>query len=423
MPPSSLPAEALTPVAEQAIYCDISDERDYSPPLDDKTWYLLSPGILSRNRDKLFAEIKHRFKDPGLGYDVSDYPCYAAPTFQMIVAFLPRCPDLQPQFKRTPSGRMKQTGSIYFVILGINTILFHPVSALRLAEFCNAPHAVILAVATYDEAMKATASYPPLSAAAAKHLDGIKKQVREALRETMGEPVLQSCLDTEPPFPRPPGIYGYSPLMSTVTNNALFTHYCPQQPAARSAAGFRNSLNLPTPASSCFTTMSSQSSAGFTYPSNADFPRNLNLSNPSYLQKIEDPTWYMTSAPASTSVTAHISRDRIRITGIWAEELENPEPGCDRGDYPTFVALTFKDIVRFLPRCPGLEGQYQRDAAGRFKLVGRLYFVVDGCAFVFERAEAYIMHQYLPDPFGCIFVTSNKKLAERRGEEFKDEYQ
>ncbi|KAJ7120588.1 hypothetical protein C8R43DRAFT_959826 [Mycena crocata] len=170
--------------------------------------------------------------------------------------------------------------------------------------------------------------------------------------------------------------------------------------------------------------MSSQSSAGFTYPSDADFPRNVDLSNPSYLQKIEETTWYMTSAPAFISLTAHISRERMRITDIWAEEFEKPDPGCDRADYPIFAALTFKDIVRFLPRCPGLEDQYQRDTTGKFQLVGMLYFVVDGCDFVFERAsEAYIMLQWLPDPFACIFVTSDKHVAECRAHEFKEPFE
>ncbi|KAJ7169282.1 hypothetical protein C8R43DRAFT_1121163 [Mycena crocata] len=143
------------------------------------------------------------------------------------------------------------------------------------------------------------------------------------------------------------------------------------------------------------------SAAGFTYPSDADFPRDLDLSNPSYLQKIEDTTWYMTSAPASISATAHISRERMRITDIWAEAFENPDPGCDRADYSIFAALSFKDIR-----------------------VGMLYFVVDGCDFVFETAsEAYIMLQWLPDPFACIFVTSDKHVAECRAHEFKEPFE
>ncbi|KAJ7137350.1 hypothetical protein C8R43DRAFT_1132231 [Mycena crocata] len=168
---------------------------------------------------------------------------------------------------------------------------------------------------------------------------------------------------------------------------------------------------------------SQRSTITITLPPNVDFPTNLDLSNPSYLQKFDETTWYMTSAPAFLSATACISRDRMRITDIWAEGLENPDPNCDYSDYPTFAAVTFQEIVRFLPRCPGLEDQYKRDAAGRFKLVGMLYYVVDDCAFIFERADAYIMHQYLPDPFASIFVTSDKKLAERRCDEFKDEDQ
>ncbi|KAJ7137351.1 hypothetical protein C8R43DRAFT_955560 [Mycena crocata] len=186
MPPSPLPTEALSAVAEYTTHHDISDERNYNPPLEDKTWYLLSPGMLSRSKEKLFEVMEHRFKEPVPGSDVSDFPCYAARTFQSIVAFLPLCPHLKSQFERKPSGEMKQTGLLYFVIHGINAILLHPVSALRLAELYNAPHAVILAFAAHDEAVETAASYPPPSAAALKHMANVKQQVREALRETTG---------------------------------------------------------------------------------------------------------------------------------------------------------------------------------------------------------------------------------------------
>ncbi|KAJ7169281.1 hypothetical protein C8R43DRAFT_1121162 [Mycena crocata] len=182
------PPPNLSAVAEQAIHFDLSDERDYSPPLEDKTWYLLEPGMLSHSKEKLFEVMEHRFKNAVPGSDISDHPCYAAPTFRSIIAFLPWCPDLKGQFERKPSGEMKQTGPIYFVIHGMNAVLFNPVSALRLTELYNAPHAVIVAVATHNAAVELAASYPPLSAAAVKHIDGIKKQVREALRENIGHP-------------------------------------------------------------------------------------------------------------------------------------------------------------------------------------------------------------------------------------------
>ncbi|KAJ7130025.1 hypothetical protein C8R43DRAFT_957232 [Mycena crocata] len=187
MPASAPPT--LPAVAKQAIHFDASDEREYNPPLDDKTWYLLSPGMLSRNKDKLFEVMQHRFENLAPGSDISDYPCYAAPTFQSIVAFLPRCPHLKGQFEKKPSGEMKQTGPIYFVIHGINAVLFNRVSALRVAELYNAPLAVILAVATHDEAVEIAANYPPLNNVAVQDINGIKKQVCEALRETIGVPV------------------------------------------------------------------------------------------------------------------------------------------------------------------------------------------------------------------------------------------
>ncbi|KAJ7122602.1 hypothetical protein C8R43DRAFT_1136225 [Mycena crocata] len=177
--------------AKQILYHDLSMEQNYNPPLEDKTWYLLAPGILSRNKDKIFDLMEQRLKESkDSGHDVSDYPCYSARTFKSILAFLPLCPDLKGKFERKSSGEMKQTGSIYFVILGLNTVLSNPVYALRLVEWHNAPQAVIVAVSSRADAEELVAEYPPMNSATLEHMEYVQSQARQALRESIGNALM-----------------------------------------------------------------------------------------------------------------------------------------------------------------------------------------------------------------------------------------
>ncbi|KAJ7121760.1 hypothetical protein C8R43DRAFT_959538 [Mycena crocata] len=140
----------------------------------------------------------------------------------------------------------------------------------------------------------------------------------------------------------------------------------------------------------------------------------------------EGNAWYMATAPLADG--AIISRDRAKMFDVWDSELADPEYGFDASDYATYAASTYQQILRFLPRCPGFQEQYERQPTGKFKQVGMIYFVVDNCKsklpqfreqlsnlpFTQPSIAAVQKLNALPDPLAAIFVTSEKEEAERR---------
>ncbi|KAJ7108376.1 hypothetical protein C8R43DRAFT_1140037 [Mycena crocata] len=164
-PSQSQPVVASEPTVLQSYdkYNDISHERSFKPPLKDNTWFLLSIGLVSRDRQHLFKAMEERFVDPEPGFEASDYPTFAAPTFKSIIAFLPRCPPLEKNFERQQDGGMKQIENVYCVIHGLRWVFSEPLSALRMLEAHNDPLAIIIITPDRESAEKLSKEYPAIN--------------------------------------------------------------------------------------------------------------------------------------------------------------------------------------------------------------------------------------------------------------------
>ncbi|KAJ7182797.1 hypothetical protein C8R43DRAFT_1116417 [Mycena crocata] len=127
--------------------------------------------------------------------------------------------------------------------------------------------------------------------------------------------------------------------------------------------------------------------------------------------KVMETTWFLSEG--------FISRDMCRIIDMRREERDNVPKGKDFSDYPVFLAETYQEILKCLPRCDDLARAYARDADGRYQLIKKLYYVVDGYPeILYNEINAYRIFEALPDPFGAIMITTDKAEARSRADMF-----
>ncbi|KAJ7176282.1 hypothetical protein C8R43DRAFT_1118799 [Mycena crocata] len=128
-----------------------------SHPTEKTAWYLatapLADGVfISRDRARMFDAWDADLAEPEYGFDASDYPTYAAATYQQIVRFFPCCAPLRDQYERDPTGKFKQVATIYFVVDDCDEIFFDAITAVQKLNALPDPYAAMFVTAEKEEA-------------------------------------------------------------------------------------------------------------------------------------------------------------------------------------------------------------------------------------------------------------------------------
>ncbi|KAJ6585956.1 hypothetical protein B0H19DRAFT_1250701 [Mycena capillaripes] len=95
-------------------------KRSQAAPEADKflgPWFLTYFGMITMDIDRAHNHVKPSewaYTHPN--GNQGDFPVFSAPTFDIIIKYLPRIPSLKSKFERQDDGTMIQTRSIYFIV-------------------------------------------------------------------------------------------------------------------------------------------------------------------------------------------------------------------------------------------------------------------------------------------------------------------
>ncbi|KAJ7148080.1 hypothetical protein C8R43DRAFT_1129234 [Mycena crocata] len=103
-----------------------------------------------------------------------------------------------------------------------------------------------------------------------------------------------------------------------------------------------------------------------------------------------------------------------KLLQLMEDRMDQPAPGLDASDYPTYAAADFETILRFLPCCPSLRYLFERQPDGKSKQTGQVYAVVRGHRTVMPgivHALGYM--EVYPDPSEVILLFPSYDEADR----------